>query len=440
MIRGQQAASRRSLRQLIWIFLGTITVAFLISAASPVIAGGAVTRAMDQLNEHLLPAQEQVAALGKAYVDEETGQRGFMLTDNQVSLEPYIAGKTEADRLVAKLHASLAGDGEASRRLSAAVATADDWATEVAEPQIAARRAGPIPPDQLEAMTLAGKRQFDQLRVQLSALEARTRALIAEQFDRVRAAQQRTSIVQGAAAVLLLAAVIISDWLSRHMLTRPVASMLQDVTAVAGGDYDRTVRSAGSREVAVLADAAETMRDSLRNRTAALEQANDEILRLSVTDELTGLNNRRGFYLLAEAALDTARRHGGSCLLGYLDVDGLKQINDEQGHRTGDDLLSDVAQVLRATLGQSDILARTGGDEFCMLVQHPGEPAVLRERIFAALRRFNEAAASRPYSLSASIGLVEACPRTPHARRTARARRQTDVRGKEDQARLVLTN
>ena len=169
-----------------------------------------MTRAMDQLNEHLLPAQEQVAALGKAYVDEETGQRGFMLTDNQVSLEPYIAGKTEADRLVAKLHASLAGDGEASPS-SAAVATADDWATEVAEPQIAARRAGPIPPDQLEAMTLAGKRQFDQLRVQLSALEARTRALIAEQFDRVRAAQQRTSIVQGAAAVLLLAAVIISD-------------------------------------------------------------------------------------------------------------------------------------------------------------------------------------------------------------------------------------
>ena len=92
-------------------------------------------------------------------------------------------------------------------------------------------------------MTLAGKRQFDQLRVRLSALEARTRELIAEQFDRVRAAQQLTNIVQGAAALLLLAGVIICDWLLRRMLMRPVASVLQDVTAVAGGDYDRTIRT-----------------------------------------------------------------------------------------------------------------------------------------------------------------------------------------------------
>ena len=151
------------------------------------------------------------------------------------------------------------------------------------------------------------------------------------------------------------------------------------------------------------------MRDTLRSQTTALKKANEAIRRLSATDELTGLNNRRGFYPLAEAALHTARRHGHSCLLAYLDIDGLKPINDEQGHVVGDGLLSDVADVLRATLRHSDILARIGGDEFCILVPQPGEPALLRQRILAAFRRFNETA-NRPYSLSASIGLVQAWP------------------------------
>ena len=68
---------------------------------------------------------------------------------------------------------------------------------------------------------------------------------------------------------------IASDWLLRRTLTRPVESVLRDVTAVAGGDYDRTINSAGMREISALADAAETMRDSMRNQTAALQEAND---------------------------------------------------------------------------------------------------------------------------------------------------------------------
>ena len=148
------------------------------------------------------------------------------------------------------------------------------------------------------------------------------------------------------------------------------------------------------------------MEQRVRERTAALEEANEEIRQLSVTDELTGLTNRRGFYLLAESALSAARRHGHSCLLAFLDVDGLKRVNDAAGHDTGDSLISDVAQVLRTTMRQSDVIARLGGDEFCVFVSEPeGDPAILKARIFGALNQFNETA-TRPYQLSASIGLV----------------------------------
>lgn len=146
----------------------------------------------------------------------------------------------------------------------------------------------------------------------------------------------------------------------------------------------------------------------MRDRTAELEKANEEIRRLSVTDELTGLNNRRGFYLLAEQALRGARRHHRQCLLAFLDLDGLKRVNDEHGHDVGDLLIADVARVLRATLRESDIIARIGGDEFLVLTtENGGDPGRLKERLAEAFQDFNETS-NRPYRISASIGLVQA--------------------------------
>ncbi len=273
---GKLATSKRSLRQMIWACLGMLAVLFLVSATASVLALQTVTRATAQLNDRLLPLQDQAVEFGATYVDEETGQRGFMLTGNPASLAPYEKGQATVQRLIAELSAGLASDAEASRRLQAAITAGNDWTTQIAEPQIAIRKAGPIPPDQLGPMTLAGKRLFDELRARTSALNDRANELIDEQFDQIRDARQRATIAQIAAALLLVAGVIAADWLLRRTLTRPVESVLQDVTAVAGGDYDRPINSVGMREITVLADAAETMRNSMRNQTAALEEANEK--------------------------------------------------------------------------------------------------------------------------------------------------------------------
>ncbi|GAA3547831.1 sensor domain-containing diguanylate cyclase [Mycolicibacterium helvum] len=145
----------------------------------------------------------------------------------------------------------------------------------------------------------------------------------------------------------------------------------------------------------------------VRDRTAELERANDEIHKLSITDELTGLNNRRGFYLRSDAALHAARRQGSSCLLVFLDVDGLKLVNDAQGHEMGDALLADVADLLSGTLREFDVIARIGGDEFCVLIIEPDcDQATLRNRLLDAFERFNQDS-DRTYVLSASIGMVQ---------------------------------
>lgn len=89
-----------------------------------------------------------------------------------------------------------------------------------------------------------------------------------------------------------------------------------------------------------------------------------EILNLSLLDELTKLNNRRGFQALAEDHIRLAIRNHKNCILVYLDIDAFKQINDQFGHSVGDAVLQSMGDILRASFRDSDIIARIGGDEF----------------------------------------------------------------------------
>lgn len=190
-------------------------------------------------------------------------------------------------------------------------------------------------------------------------------------------------------------------WAHRHPPSEQEVRLLQALA-------DST--SIAMENVAVYSELEQRVRD----RTAELESANEEISRLSVTDELTGLNNRRGFYLLAEQKLRGAHHLGHNCVLAFLDVDGLKRVNDEQGHDVGDALIKDVAAVLRQVRRESDIVARLGGDEFCVMVtERDAGTAAVKERLAEAFRSFNETG-DRPYRLSASVGLVQA-PVAEHA-------------------------
>jgi two-component system cell cycle response regulator len=132
---------------------------------------------------------------------------------------------------------------------------------------------------------------------------------------------------------------------------------------------------------------------------------------LSLIDELTQLNNRRGFFELGEQALQGARRGQHTLALFFMDLNGLKQINDTLGHIAGDEALRDMAQVLRHTFRGSDIVARLGGDEFVALAHLHGERdvATLCTRLREHLREFN-ASGPRPYQVDLSIGatLVDA--------------------------------
>ncbi len=100
---------------------------------------------------------------------------------------------------------------------------------------------------------------------------------------------------------------------------------------------------------------------------AQLEKAREEAQRLTLIDDLTGLYNRRGFFTLSEQQWKLADRKKKKLVLLYCDLDNLKFINDNYGHRMGDQALVRVAHLLRSTFRESDIIARMGGDEFAIL-------------------------------------------------------------------------
>lgn len=111
---------------------------------------------------------------------------------------------------------------------------------------------------------------------------------------------------------------------------------------------------------------------------------------LSLHDELTGLKNRRGFYVLLPEQGKRARRSGARVVVLYGDIDGFKAINDNLGHRRGDDVLRAVAEALRIAFRETDLVARLGGDEFCVVAESPSDPAVLAQRLDGAIAAAGE--------------------------------------------------
>lgn len=180
---------------------------------------------------------------------------------------------------------------------------------------------------------------------------------------------------------------------------------LQGVLQISYVD-SRDIDENGLRSLQLLGDQA----------AVALENAHlfARIRKMVVTDSLTGLFNRRGFFTLADQQMKIAGRQGVCLALLYIDLDDFKRINDTWGHLVGDRALQHFADILRTTFRESDVLARLGGDEFAVLAVDADENdgRVMRARLLKNLETAN-AQSGRPYRLSASVGTAGYNPESP---------------------------
>ena len=140
----------------------------------------------------------------------------------------------------------------------------------------------------------------------------------------------------------------------------------------------------------------------------------EELKILSITDALTGLYNRRGFMTLAEHTFSLANRLNKKVVILFIDLDHMKAINDNLGHSVGDQALIDVANILKETFRQNDLIARVGGDEFVVMgiIGDDNHKEKIISRLLEKVNNFNEKE-KKPYKISLSIGIAIYNPKNP---------------------------
>jgi diguanylate cyclase (GGDEF)-like protein len=150
----------------------------------------------------------------------------------------------------------------------------------------------------------------------------------------------------------------------------------------------------------------------LRGKVARLQERVEQLDQLAHQDSLINLPNRRGFMRELERLIARVDRYGINAAMLFVDLDGLKMINDTFGHRAGDEALIQVAELLAKGVRHSDVVARIGGDEFGILLESSDEPAAqetaarLIEQISGC--EFLHDGEALPLSVAIGVGMIDA--------------------------------
>ena len=142
---------------------------------------------------------------------------------------------------------------------------------------------------------------------------------------------------------------------------------------------------------AALHDLTQSLESKVRQRTEELESAVEEIKALALTDELTGLANRRAFLQVSRYEQSQVERHGTDFSIGLIDIDDFKSVNDTFGHDAGDEVLRSVAITIKDATRAQDKVARWGGEEFIILL-----PKTSMENVMEVLERVRRRVAETP--------------------------------------------
>lgn len=206
----------------------------------------------------------------------------------------------------------------------------------------------------------------------------------------------------------------------RHTHTSPLEEFLVTVCHVLAGivrlaQYNQALERHNERLEELVAERTGQLNIALRKQEELndiLLNANKQFDHFATTDELTGLNNRRYFFELAEAKAAEASRIKQPSILVMIDVDRFKEVNDTFGHQAGDKLLHKISGIIDNNLREQDILGRVGGEEFAIMMPKTSieEGVALCETIRQAIAETNVEIDDQAIQISASMGLTQIKP------------------------------
>jgi diguanylate cyclase (GGDEF)-like protein len=327
----------------------------------------------------------------------ESGVRGFLLTERVGMKEDYENAVIDLRHDLMELDGPLVEEVQRTRleRLQELV---DE---RVATFQASLRAGSDRTPDgqaRLVTYLLHGQTITDALRGLTEQMRATADTLAAERVAARDAAFQRSYLVQ----VLAMPAALVAAMVLMVGFTAGIVRRVHKIR----NNARRLDQGRPLEDPDISSDELGSLSRALVRTGSHLSELQEELRQLATVDELTGLANRRGFFALGEHELLVAARTRAAVALLFVDVDGLKRVNDELGHSMGDQLLKETADVIRETVRTSDLAGRLGGDEFCVLLM--GDPQLDPQRALDRMRattaEHNERR-GRAFRLSLSIGL-----------------------------------
>ncbi len=354
-------------------------------------------------------AVELRGALDRVFVDlsdAETGTRGYLLTGDEAFLEPYT---TAAARLPSDM-SSLGSLTTGTTMTAAEVAQLQVFANQRLSILQSLQLLAPVNDltnhDQLNSNLARGRVVMDEIRGMLDGEEREAARTLEARERRLDASRNLSFLIAIVAMPLGLLASLIVVALFTQRLVRRIRGTEELARRLEEG-VPLTADQAPDDELGRLE------RVLVRSGTRVIE-LQGELRRLATVDPLTRLTNRRGFLPTAKHRLEVSKRAHEPVALLFIDLDGLKRVNDSLGHAAGDSMIAETAYVLRRTFRASDLVARMGGDEFCVLFGAESRAAAdgAIVRLQQAVDETN-AQADRPFTLSFSAGLALFDPEDP---------------------------
>jgi diguanylate cyclase (GGDEF)-like protein len=224
---------------------------------------------------------------------------------------------------------------------------------------------------------------------------------------------QRDAILRSLAILLAgLGVSLYLAWRIGRQITRPILSLTHTMSRIGEGHLDERVEQTGQAELGMLQRGVNHMAAHLQTMQEQMQEKIDQVTARLVYqashDALTGLINRREFEQRLERTLLSALQQGREHALCYMDLDQFKVINDSCGHAAGDELLRQLALLLKANLRERDTLARLGGDEFALLLENCSIQDALEvaDTFRAEVQRFRFKWGDRIFSVGMSVGMV----------------------------------
>jgi diguanylate cyclase (GGDEF)-like protein len=224
---------------------------------------------------------------------------------------------------------------------------------------------------------------------------------------------QRDAILRSLAILLAgLGVSLYLAWRIGRQITRPILALSHTVARIGEGRLDERVEQTGQAELGRLqrginhmAAHLQAMQDQMQEK---IDQATARLVYQASHDALTGLINRREFEQRLERTLLSALQQDREHALCYMDLDQFKVINDSCGHAAGDELLRQLALLLKGHLRERDTLARLGGDEFALLLENCSIPDALEvaDMFRAEVQRFRFKWGDRIFAIGMSAGMV----------------------------------